>query len=63
METTTSLSHAPAKGLIVGLGIIYVLFAVLLFRTRRQQALARARLLQEIKGSDIFTEVLAHLRR
>ena len=50
-------------GLIVGLGVIYVLFAVLLFRTRRQQALARQRLMQQVKASDIFTEVLGHLRR
>ena len=60
---TTSLSHAPLTGLIVGLGVIYVLFAVLLFRTRRQQALARERLMQDVKASDIFTEVLAHIRR
>ena len=42
---------------------MYVLFAALLIRTRRRQDLDRARLLQEVKASDDFSEVLAHLRR
>jgi hypothetical protein len=50
-------------GIIVALGVVYVIFSVLLLRTRRTQKREARRLVAAISESKLFKQVLAYLTR
>jgi hypothetical protein len=50
-------------GILAGLAVLWLCFALLLIKTRRDQGREVEALLMALRGSDIYKEVLTHVRR
>lgn len=53
----------PLAGILAGLAVLWMCFALLLIKTRRDQGREVEALLMALRGSDIYKEVLTHVRR